>query len=227
MIGERKAGAFVASEIGRSGGERRDWKERRHATKPVALDLRATGERRLVPDRRLGDDGVDLRSRVMIDERTGLFSRGFFEAALKRELARCRRHGAMASLVLIDVDDFKATNDRWGEGAGDAALRATAAVVGRHLRATDVACRYGGDEFAIILPDTYRSGALFVAERILAEVRRSFERGVDGCRVALTVSVGVAWYGAMCSTLGEFLEAADRALDAAKAAGGDRVEEAL
>jgi len=280
MIGQRKAGAFVASEIGRSGGERRGRTDRRQARTAAAIDQRAAGERRTRPDRRhepaaapeppsqldaiaehrralsaqVGRDVgqevaaldyllnvtpgdqrptvidsaelADIERRAVTDALTGLFNRGVFDAELRRELARCRRHGVMASLVLIDVDDFKAANDRWGHSAGDAALRSVAKVIRRQLRAADAPCRYGGDEFAVVLPDTYRSGALLVGERIVSEVRRTFERGVADCRLALTVSVGVAWYGAMCSTHGELLEAADRALYAAKGAGGDRVAEA-
>ena len=284
MIGHRKAGAFVASEVGRSGGERRSRTDRRQASTSVAVERRAAGERRTVSDRRLvadvpeeppassrphlnaidahrralsaqvgrdvGEDVAaldyflnvrpgdrhprvidsaelaDIERRAMTDALTGLYNRGFLDAALRRELARCRRHGTMASLVLVDVDDFKATNDRWGHGAGDAALRGVAQVIRAQLRAADTPCRYGGDEFAVVLPDTYRSGALLVAERIVAEVRGVFERGVAGCRLALTVSVGVAWYGAMCRTHEELLETADRALYEAKAAGGDRIAEA-
>ena len=283
MIGARKAGAFVASQIGRSGGERRGRKDRRQATTPVADERRAPGERRTVPDRRLvaavveepveappsldaiathrralsaqvgrdvgqdvasldyllnirpGDQHptvidraalADIEFRAMTDALTGLFNRGFLDAALKRELARSRRHGVMTSLVLVDLDNFKDANDRWGHAAGDSALRGAADVIRRQLRAADAPCRYGGDEFAVVLPDTYRSGALLVGERIVTEVRRAFQRCVGGPRLALTVSVGVAWYGAMSSTHAELFEAADRALYEAKAAGGDRVAEA-
>jgi diguanylate cyclase (GGDEF)-like protein len=170
---------------------------------------------------------ADIERRAMTDSLTGLFNRGLLESALTREIARCRRHGVMASLVLVDVDDFKATNDRWGHGAGDAALKAVADVIRRQLRAADAPCRYGGDEFAIVLPDTYRSGALLVGERIVAEVRHEFVlRRIASCRLGLTVSVGVAWYGAMYGTHQDLLNAADRALYEAKAAGGDRVVEA-
>jgi len=283
MIGQRKAGAFVSSEIGRSGVERRNQTDRRQASTPVATDRRAVGMRRRILDRRLltpvaeepppapavvaidahrrvlsaqvgrdvGEDVAaldyflnvragaqyltdtdraalaDIERRAMTDTLTGLFNRAYFDSALKREMALCRRHGVMASLVLIDLDEFAATNDRWGHAAGDAALRGAADVIRRRLRAADVACRHGNDEFAIVLPDTYRSGALLVAERIATDVRRAFAgRRVAGCPLALSVSVGVAWYGAQCSTAGELLEAAAWALSLAKAAGGDQVAEA-
>ncbi len=284
MIGERKVGAFVASEIGRSGGERRSQKQRRQAGTSVAVDRRTASERRMTADRRLvaaaAEEAVeapapldaiaahrralsaqvgrdvgqevasldyllnvrpgsqhptvidraalaDIEFRAMTDALTGLFNRGFLESTLKRELSRCRRHGVMTSLVMIDVDNFKDTNDRWGHAAGDSALQGAADVIRRQLRTADAPCRYGGDEFAVVLPDTYRSGALLVAERIVAEVRHRFAtRRMCACPVALTVSVGVAWYGATCSTRSELVEAADRALYQAKAAGGDCVAEA-
>jgi len=281
MIGTRTAGAFVASQIGRSGQERRTQTDRREASTPVPTDRRITAERRLFIDRRLappveplhpspataidthrrvlsslvgrdvGEDVAaldyflnvqlgtkrpnvidraelaDIERRAMTDALTGLFNRAFLDSALTRELARSRRQGVMTSLVLIDLDDFKGTNDRWGRDAGDAALRGVADVIRRQLRATDTACRRGGDEFAIILPDTHRSGTVLVAERIVGEVRRAFAtRRIDGCPIAMTVSVGVAWYGTACSTRGELLEAAELALQFAQSGGGDRVAEA-
>jgi len=188
------------------------------------LNVQPGSKRPTVIDRA---DLLDIERRAMTDALTGLFNRAFLDSALKRELARSRRHGIMTSLVLIDLDDFKGTNERWGRDAGDAALCGVADVIRRQLRAADAACRRVGDEFAIILPDTHRNGALLVAERIVGEVRRAFvTRRIDGCPIAMTVSVGVAWYGTTCSTRGEMLEAAELALDAAKAEGGDRVVEA-
>jgi diguanylate cyclase (GGDEF)-like protein len=259
MIGQRRAGAFVASEIGRSGGERRGRKDRRLVADvaeepgdpPPQLD--AIAAHRCALSAQVGRDVgqevasldyllnirpgdqhptvidraalADIEFRAMTDALTGLFNRGFLDAALKRELARSRRHGVMTSLVLVDLDDFKDANDRWGHAAGDSALRGTADVIRRQLRAADAPCRYGGDEFAVVLPDTYRSGALLVGERIVTEVRRAFQRGAGGLGLALTVSVGVSWYCAMSDTHEALLEAADRALYEAKAAGGDCVAE--
>ena len=205
-IGERKAGAYVVSDIiGRSGIDRRTGEDRRVTT----------------------FDTAGIETLAMTDALTGLYSRGFLETDLKRELARCRRHGVMTSLVLIDLDDFKATNEQWGPEAGDAALRGIAAVIRKKFRAADAACRYGADEFAIVLPDTYRSGARLVAERIIEQVRREFVGGrVIGCPIALTASAGVAWYAASTPTQGTLVAVAKRALTEAKALGGDRVVEA-
>jgi len=283
MIGQRTAGAFLVSELGRSGNERRSRADRRQASEATAVERRTTAERRIVPDRRLLTDlpaqspgsarsplneidehrhalsarvgrdvGHDVAAldyllnvrpgtqrptvidsaelaeierRAMTDPLTGLFNRGFFESVLTRELASCRRHDTGTAVLLVDLDDLKATNDRWGHGAGDAALRSVATVIRRQLRGADVPCRVGGDEFAIVLPDTRRSGALLVGERIVADVRDSFELGIAGFRLALTVSVGVSWYSALCDTYDELLEAADTALYDAKAKGGDCVAE--
>jgi len=95
-----------------------------------------------------------LERRSVTDPLTGLFNRYHFETALKREVARCLRHGAKLSLLLLDVDQLKAVNDRWGHQAGDRVLGAVARAIQESLRGTDVASRYGGDEFAVILPDT-------------------------------------------------------------------------
>ena len=161
---------------------------------------------------------------ALTDALTGLFNRRCLESSLKREVARCRRHGVTSSLVLLDLDAFKAANDRFGHGVGDAVLRALGELICRHLRAVDIPCRYGGDEFGVVLPDTDRSHAQLVAERIRSDARSHFaERVVGGCKVAVTVSVGVATYGPTCATLDALLQAADRALYEAKATGGDRV----
>lgn len=169
----------------------------------------------------------DAPDEALTDPVTRLFNRGFLDSVLTRELARCRRHGVMTSLALVELDDFRATNGRWGRAATDAALRGVADVIRRQLRTPDVACRYSTSTIAVVLPDTYRSGALLVADRIVAEVRHAFTtRRVDACPIALSVSVGVAWYGAMRCTRGDLLESAASALAQAKAGGGDRVVEA-
>jgi len=167
---------------------------------------------------------ADIEHHAMTDGLTGLFNRGFLDSVLAHEIARCERHGAMMSVALVDVDGFKDANDRAGHGVGDAALQAVGDVIRRGLRATDFPCRYGGDEFAIVLPNTYRGGALLVGDRLVTAVRRHFsEAPLVGGGIALTVSVGVAWYGAACGTKTTLLVAADRALYEAKAAGGDGV----
>ncbi|HEV8303479.1 MAG TPA: GGDEF domain-containing protein [Gemmatimonadales bacterium] len=167
---------------------------------------------------------------AIVDPLTGLFNRGFFKSSLRREVERCRRHRVMSSLLLLDLDHFKATNDRFGHGTGDLALQALGELMYRHLRAVDVPCRYGGDEFAVILPDTEAPAALAVAERITGDVNRHFrDVPVDDHRLGLTVSGGGVsfsaggWDGPGASPLDALVAAADRALYVAKGQGGGRV----
>lgn len=147
------------------------------------------------------------------DELTGLYNRRSFERTLAREVERSRRYGVCASLLLLDLDGFKALNDTHGHPAGDRVLRYVAAMMCRHLRATDVPCRLGGDEFAVILCDTPSTEALAVAERIRADVERAF------ARAAVTVSAGVASVPTHAATAEQLLASADGALYAAKRGG--------
>src|SRR5437763_753479 len=110
-----------------------------------------------------------LEHRSVTDPLTGLFNRYHFEATLKREAARCLRHRSPLSLLLLDVDGLKAVNDRWGHQRGDQMLARVAGAIRDSLRGCDIGSRYGGDEFAVILPDTDARAARLVAERICAK----------------------------------------------------------
>jgi diguanylate cyclase (GGDEF)-like protein len=150
------------------------------------------------------------------DPLTGLGNRRAFDEALAEELARARRHGVPVGLVMLDVDHFKAFNDRHGHQAGDDALVAVAGVLGEVARAEDRACRVGGEEFAVLLPGADEAAAAAVAERIRASVAEA--RASE----PLTVSLGVA------ATRGEqdaaaLFALADERLYAAKQAGRNRV----
>src|SRR3989449_3566271 len=119
-----------------------------------------------------------LEHRSVTDPLTGLFNRYHFEATLKREMARCLRYKARLSLLLLDVDQLKAVNDRWGHQIGDRVLTRVAGAIQSGLRGTDIASRYGGDEFAVILPDTDAPGGRLVAARTRLKVEEALAEGV-------------------------------------------------
>jgi diguanylate cyclase (GGDEF)-like protein len=120
------------------------------------------------------------------DPLTGLYNARGLLARLEAELARCRRYHHPVALLLVDLDGLKQINDRYGHDAGDAALVRLAEVIRSQLRETDVAARWGGDEFAILAPNTSRTSALALAERIRVRVPG------QGMRGRVTASVGVA-----------------------------------
>lgn len=159
-----------------------------------------------------------LEHRSITDPLTGLFNRYHFEATLKREIARCSRYEVSLSLLLVDVDRLKPLNDRLGHQAGDRALGRVAAAIQKSLRGTDIAARIGGDEFAIILPDTDSVAALIVANRM----RRNLAQGGS---TSVTVSGGLVELarGVTDPSGLQLMAAADMALYAAKKAGGNSI----
>ncbi len=170
-----------------------------------------------------------VERRSVTDPLTGLFNRYHFEATLRREVARCTRYGTRLSLLLMDVDQLKAVNDRWGHQAGDRVLGRVARAIQTSLRGTDIASRHGGDEFAIVLPDTDARAGRLVAERICAKVQASRGDGnVPDASTRVTVSGGLAELplAAPSAAEAQLLVAADRALYLAKGRGGNHVAEA-
>lgn len=167
-----------------------------------------------------------LEGLVNKDGLTGLGNRRFLDATLQKELARAKRSGSELALIMVDVDFFKAFNDRYGHLAGDACLQHVAAGIEAHIqRPGDSAARYGGEEFAVVLPDTDLAGALKVAEQIrqaVADVKREHLGSQFGF---LTISAGVAAVAHnQHSSVDAIIEAAEKALYNAKSCGRDRVE---
>lgn len=170
-----------------------------------------------------------LRQSGFTDVLTGWHNRRYLQARMKEELARASRDGRSLVCMMLDVDHFKRVNDNWGHAAGDAVLRELAHRVDAEVRSSDVAARFGGEEFVILLPRTTSDEGRRVAERIRDAVAVAPFELRDGEHVAVTVSIGIAEFrpGAGRSdlkSLGEALIArADAALYDAKAAGRDRV----
>lgn len=165
---------------------------------------------------------ADLRDQAIRDPLTGLFNRRFLDDTLERELARAGRDNSPLSVVMLDVDHFKDINDTHGHKAGDIALAAMGAMLRSKSRLGDFACRYGGEEFVIIMPDTPLAIALLRAEEWRVTLR---EVGMTWQNQALymTLSGGIAVFPRHGETSDALIHAADLALYAAKSAGRDRV----
>jgi diguanylate cyclase (GGDEF)-like protein len=176
--------------------------------------------------RRLSDEVEDLEDSATLDPLTGLWNRRIFGQRLDEEFARHERYGGQLALLMVDVDDFKDVNDTYGHLSGDSVLVAVAAMIRSTLRTTDLPARYGGDEFAIVLPQTGKTEAFAVAEKlrlILEETAIPVGGEGDARRVSVSVSVGVASAGRATSEPVDLLEAADRALYRAKENGRNQV----
>jgi len=160
-----------------------------------------------------------------LDSLTGLQNRRVFDESLAREVSRSQRYGTQLSLVMLDVDGFKGINDLHGHLVGDAVLCSVGRTLNEHLRDTDIPTRYGGDEFALILPGIGKTPAYAVAEKLrtaIAELRVSTSDD-GGEHVSVTVSAGVASVNGAPPDGVSLLEAADAALYRAKQSGRDRV----
>jgi diguanylate cyclase (GGDEF)-like protein len=155
-----------------------------------------------------------------VDPVSSLFNRRHFETRLEEEVQRASRHRTDLALVMLDLDDFKGINDRFGHLAGDVMLREIAEILHRSVRRFDVCARYGGEEFAILMPGASSEMAATTAERIRARIAE--HRSAHAGEPQITISVGVAsaWSGV---SGWELLAAADHALYVAKHAGKNRV----
>lgn len=159
------------------------------------------------------------------DSLTALPNRRYLEERLVEELNRSKRYEYPMSFLMIDIDDFKAYNDKNGHQAGDLALQITAHCLKGALRAVDVASRYGGEEFCILLPQTSMSEASVIADRIRHRVSTThFPHGKSQPLGRVTISVGVSTFQKNVDTPENIIAAADRALYQAKSMGKDRVE---
>jgi diguanylate cyclase (GGDEF)-like protein len=186
-----------------------------YITDPTDLDLLRARARTLLELKQYLDS---CQEAAFTDHLTGLANRRRFERQLEREVARTERYGRPFCLLMIDIDNFKEVNDTRGHDAGDEVLRGVANVIQSGTRGIDTGARMGGDEFAVILPETNLVRGLEVAERL-----RSAIAALDsGVAVRVTASLGVAELPACAHTGEELRAAADAALYDAKRAGRDR-----
>jgi diguanylate cyclase (GGDEF)-like protein/PAS domain S-box-containing protein len=164
-----------------------------------------------------------LRTQSICDPLTGLFNRRYMEESLEREFSRANRNKTSVAIVMVDLDHFKRFNDTFGHQAGDVLLRALGDLLKRNTRSQDIACRYGGEEFALVLTDSTLDGA-FKRSEILRQQVKQLSVEYDGQLLgAISVSMGVALFPEHGSTMGDVLRASDQALYSAKREGRDRV----
>jgi len=159
-----------------------------------------------------------LREQAIHDTLTGLYNRRYLDETIGRELIAAERHAYPVSVVMGDLDHFKAVNDRYGHLAGDEVLRVFGGVMKRHARGSDIYCRYGGEEFLLVMPRMAQSGAIERAEH-LRSTMASAPVSYGTAQIAVTASFGVASFPADGRSGDDLIAAADAALYAAKAAG--------
>jgi diguanylate cyclase (GGDEF)-like protein len=161
------------------------------------------------------------------DDLTQLYNSRYLNAVLRRETKRATRNGRPLSLLFIDLDGFKGVNDAHGHVYGSRALVEAAAVIRGSARETDVVSRFGGDEFALVLPDTGREGAFAVGERIRERIAAHVFLDAYGFGMRLTCSVGLATLPDSAESADDLIHAADQAMYAVKAAGKNGIQAAV
>jgi len=168
-----------------------------------------------------------LRDQSIRDPLTGLFNRRFMQESLDRELQRAKRKKRPLAVIFIDLDHFKRFNDTFGHAAGDLILRTMGELFQRHFRGDDVICRYGGEEFAIILPESSAKDAAKRANLLRIEASKISMRHLGQVLDSVTLSIGVAAFPEHGSTTEQILRMADQSLYQSKTEGRDRVSVAL
>lgn len=190
--------------------------------KVIQCNIRDVTERKQAQDALLKSQTL-LREQSVRDYLTGLFNRRYMEETLERELLRAARKKLSLGMIMLDVDDFKHFNDTWGHAAGDEILRELGSLLLRQVRGEDIACRYGGDEFIIILPDASHEVTRERAE-LICEYAGMFHLQFEGQSLApVTLSLGVAVFPEHGTTSTGILRAVDAALYRAKHDGRGRV----
>ncbi|MFQ5543091.1 MAG: diguanylate cyclase [Nitrospiria bacterium] len=194
-------------------------------TEADLLLLQATGGyiSMIIQQGNLYTETEELKQISITDPLTGLLNRRYFQSRLTEELERTVRYGLPTCLILLDIDDFKKINDTYGHATGDYVLKHISRILGETIRTIDVASRYGGDEFTVILPNTSKGDAEIIGTRICESVASDpFQMNGQGRR-NLTVSAGLASFPEDAETFEELVRNTDKALYQAKRLGKNRV----
>ena len=172
--------------------------------------------------RRLEQANVQLKQLSQTDRLTGLFNRGTWESMLVGEFKRSRRYQTACALVMFDIDHFKHINDTYGHQPGDEILRVVSRLIRENLRQTDIAGRYGGEEFAVLLPETQGDGAMSFADRLRGQIEKTATDTTAG-PLSCTVSFGIALLDESIPDYVTWISCADKALYQSKEKGRNRV----
>jgi diguanylate cyclase (GGDEF)-like protein len=193
----------------------------------ILTELRETAFASLGEMAAMAIAGLNLRQRLesqsIRDSMTGLFNRSFMEIALEREMTRANRQGKQVAVMMIDIDHFKQFNDTFGHAAGDVVLREVAECMRVGVRGEDIVCRFGGEEFVVIMPEIATRGALDRAELLRRMVGDLSLRFHGQPLRQITISIGVAMFPDNSDNPDELLRSADHAMYAAKHKGRNRV----
>lgn len=212
--GLRKNGSIIDVEIHGSAMEIHGRRALLSVVQDITERVRADREVRALKDQ--------LLVQATHDRLTGLYNRTFLDEALPRELALAQRQGYSIGAVIGDIDHFKSINDRFGHQAGDEVLRAVSALLRRHARRTDIFCRYGGEEFLLVMPGMSTDTSYARAEILRTSIAAT-TISFGGADIRVTASFGVAAFPAEAQTDNELIAAADKALYAAKKGGRNKV----
>jgi len=194
--------------------------------KTIQCNIRDITERKQAQAALLKSEAL-LREQSVRDHLTGLFNRRYMEETLERELHRAIRKKLPLGIIMLDVDNLKRINDTYGHAAGDALLRAVGRLLQEHVREEDIACRYGGDEFTVVLPDASREVTRERAERICKSAKKLHFQFEGQDLKTTSLSIGVAVFPEHGSAHDAILRSADAALYRAKHEGRGRVVMAL
>jgi diguanylate cyclase (GGDEF)-like protein/PAS domain S-box-containing protein len=190
--------------------------------KVIQCNIRDITERKQVQDALIKSEAT-LREQSVRDGLTGLFNRRYMEETLRREINRAARKNYTLGVMMLDIDYFKTINDSYGHIAGDMVLREFSKMISRNIREEDIACRYGGDEFIIVLPDTSLNVTCERAEQLIANTKNmqlQFEEKFIG---ELSISIGISIFPENGISKADILRSADMALFSAKKEGRGRM----